>query len=306
MALNDSAELLDLIRLRGSIPSNSPDWTAAKILRQASLELIETHLPMLLAARGEYLVKSEDIDLVPGQLGYRLPARCSTVRYVGFLQSDGGQREIPEAKPGELVAMAANIRQTAAPTRYTFREHNIEVWPLPAGSVDKLRVKWHIRPNRIVETTNATVISSIIPNGSETTISWTTPPTGPIWTAGFGGPWDFVKATSPFDIPSFDVAEVDPSPPSNSIVVATAALDSSIVVGDYLVPARYTTFPNVPEELHEPVALRAAAAIISAKGDGLAERLREEATAKEKQLLVGVLAPRSKGNAQVIMSRRWR
>jgi hypothetical protein len=306
MALNDSAELLDLIQLRGSIPANNPDWTDAKVLAQASREMIETHLPMLLAARGEYLVKTQDIALVSGQLGYRLHPRCASVRYVGYLQSDGTLREIPEANPGELFEMTANINTRGAPARFTFREHSLELWPLPSSGSDKLRVKWHIRPSRICVTSEAARINLIelnTPAAGQTRLTFSAPTSpGSIWSGSTR--FDLVKSTSPFDVIGLDLLPLSSS--ATTRVFTATELPSELEVGDYIAPANYSPFANVLVELHEPIALRAAAAMVGAKGDGLADRLVGEATAKERQLLVGVLAPRSKGNAKTILTRRWR
>lgn len=303
MALNDSSELLALIRRRGSIPSNAPDWPAAVVLEQATRELLETHLPLLIAARGEYLVKSSDLALVAGQLAYRLPARCASVREVGYLQADGGLTPIVDNKQSDLVNDRANVNLIGRPSRYVFREHSLEVFPLPPSTSDKLRVKWHLRPSRIVATTEAAAITAIdldTPVAGQTRITFATP-SGSIWAAGVR--FDFVKNSSPFDIPSFDVLPL--SSTATTKVVTSTDLSSDIAVGDWIAPAGYSPFANCPVELHQPIALRAAAAIVSPKGDGLAAALVGEAEKKEAQLLKGVLAPRSKGNPQVLKSRRW-
>ena len=303
MALNDSAELLDVIRLRGSIPLKSPDWTAAKILRHATLELLQTHLPMLLAARGEYLVKSEDLALVSGQLAYRLNPRCAAVRYIGYLQSDGRLREIPEAKPGELFEGQASSTLISTPCRYIFREHSIELWPLPGNTNDKIRVKWHQRPSRIcdvIECATVTNVQANTPIAGQTTVTFAQP-TGSIWSAATR--FDLVKSSSPFDILSSNLLPLSAS--ATTKVFTSSELSADFQIGDAVCPANYSSFANVPVELHEAIALRTAAAVIKAKDRALSDDLVTEATAKERQLLIGVLAPRSKGNAKVIPSRRW-
>jgi len=303
MAMNDSAELLSLIRLRGSIPSNAPDWPASKVLEQASRELLETHFPLLVAARGEYLVKQTDVTLVSGTERYRLPARCAAVRLVSYLQADGQRDTLEEASPGELDKMAANVNRIGRPARFTFSEHALSLWPIPGNASDKLRVKWHMRPSRITETTNCAVIATITadsPSAGQTTIGFTAPTgTFPASPAKI----DVVKSSSPFDIIGFDLVPLSGS--TTSRVFTSTDLPADLEVGDWLAGAGYTPFANVPVELHQPVALRAAAAIVSPKGDGLAGALRDEATAKERNLLVGILAPRSKGNAKRILSRTW-
>ena len=302
MAMNDSVELLRLIRLRGSIPSNAHDWPAAHLLEQASRELLENHLPLLVAARGEYLVKTIDISLVQGQLAYRLPDRCAAVRSVAYLQSDGTLSTLEEAIPPELSDNWVNVNRIARPERYVFREHSLELFPLPQNSADKIRVRYHLRPSRIVSTSDASVMTRAI-----TAVTPNTPSPG-LTTLGFAttaytGPIDIIKSSSPFDIVGVGLT---PSTQTTTTAVVPSISIPDVVVGDWIAQTNYTPFANVPVELHQPIALRAAAAVVGIKGDGLSGRLIDEAESKEKKLLVGILAPRSKGNVKRLVSRRWR
>lgn len=302
MALNDSAELLALIRRRGSIPSNSPDWPSATVLEQATRELLETHLPMLVAARGEYLVKTVDLALVANQTRYRLPARACAIRMVEYLQSDGGKTTLIESNPAEQAGR--NVNQVGRPSEYTFAEHSLELYPKPGSAGDSIRVKYHQRPSRITTTDVVAIITAKdvnTPLAGQTRFTFVAPSGGGIWTAATK--FDVVKATSPFDILSFDLTPV--SSTATTKVFTSSALSDEIEVGDYIAPANYSPFANCPVELHQPVALRAAAAIIKAKNDGLAKALVDEAKQKEAELLIGILAPRSKGNPKIIKSSRW-
>lgn len=300
--LNDSTELLGLVRLRGSVPSVAPDWTAQVILEQATRELLSTHLPLLLAARGEYLVKKVEQALVSGTSRYRLPARACAIRMIDLVRLDRTVQPINESNPADDLA-GVNSTLTGVPTRFTFEEHAIDLWPIPQAA-DTLRVKYHIRPSRICETTHAAQITAITPNTpapGQTTVAFASTPTGAFWVAATR--FDFVKATSPFDLLGLDLVPAIVG--VNSRIFAASDIPVDLAVGDWITPAGYSPMPNIPVELHEPLALRTAAAIVKPKGDSLAERLTDEAAQKEKQLLVGILAPRSKGNVKRLVSRRW-
>jgi len=304
MALNDSAELLALIRRRGSIPSNAPDWTASVVLELASRKLLEHHFPLLVAARGEYLVKTTDFTFVPGTERYRLPARCASVRLVSYLQADGQRDTIEEASPVELDQLGANINRQGRPSRFTFAEHAVTLWPIPGSGSDKMRVKWHIRPSRIVENTNAaaiTLIETDTPSAGQTRLTFAAP--GGALFPGTTAKTDIVKASSPFDLIGYDLTPL--SGTATTRVFTSSQLPTDLEVGDFISGAGYTPFANVPVELHLALALRTAAAIITAKDDSLAKRLEDEAIAAERSLLIGILAPRSKGNPKRIISRHW-
>lgn len=302
MAAFDTSELLDVIRLRGMLPSNSPDWTVTRILAQATREMYATHLPMLVAARGEYLVKTTDIPCVAGQASYRLNRRCAAVRHVALLRADGTLQPLEELKPGEASNMRLDTARRGQPAYYSFNEHSLSLWPLPESSSDKIRVKWHIRPNKLIASDTTVAVITLIaldtPTAGITELNFTAVPTAPA-----PGTFDFIKPSHPFDIMGFDLTKV--SVTATQLRFTATDIPQDLVAGDYVHAAGTSIFPNIPQELHEPLALRTAAAIVKSKRDGLAKDLEDEALAKERQLLVGILAPRSKGNHKRLVSRRW-
>lgn len=306
MAANDATELLEVIRLRGAIPRNHPDWTAEVLLLQAWREIIANHLPLLVAARGEYLVKNTVTPLVASQRGYRLNGRAAAVRAVAYQQADGRTQELPEANPTELDEAEINVNRVARPERYAFREANLELYPLPNNASDSLRVRWHMRPSRIKQLTDASpycvTISAIAPDTptpGTTQITFSPSIPGPAFAQ-----WDFVKKTSPFEVTAYDLTATFTN--ATQARFNSSDLPSDLEVGDFGCVAGYSPIPNVPVELHHAIALRTAATIISNTSPALSSELVGRALGEEGALLRGILAPRSKGNAKRIVSpRRW-
>jgi hypothetical protein len=177
MSLKDSAELLTLIKQRGTVPVNSGSWDDTSILRTAS-EVIETyHLPLLVAARGEYLVKETQIPCVVSQREYLLNYRAAAIRLLSLTGRDNVERPLTEMSPSEQSTIYVDRGRTGKPLYFSFREGYVQLFPLPADVTDNLKVLWHIRPSRLDLVANCWQIFNIqvnTPSPGRTTIGFQT------------------------------------------------------------------------------------------------------------------------------------
>lgn len=310
MAVNDTDELATTARIRGVIPSNYGSWTTANVLNEGWRQLVSHHLPMLMNARGEYLVKTTNIQMVSGTEMYRLSHRAAGIRHVAFLGTDSVLRPTSEMNPEEQAQWRAQPTRTDAPRFYEFAEQSLRLWPIP-NITERIRVKWFMRPSRLVSyATDAAVITGISIGATSTVLTFAAnPPSGAtIWSTGTKNDagtllYDIVKRSSPFDTLAYDITKTATA--ATTLTFLTADVPSTVGIGDVVTPANYSAFAQIPVELHLPLALRTAAAILKPKGDGLSPALEEEAKDEEERLLNGLLVPRSKGNVRRLASRRW-
>lgn len=308
MSLYDSAELLSVIQQRGSVPVNAGSWDNASLLRTAS-EVVRTwHLPLLIQAKGEYLVKETQMACVAGQREYLLGPRAAAVRLLSLISANK-ENQLDEMTPRAQSELGVDRTRRATPRYYSFREGYAQLYPLPANTSDSLKVLWHIRPSRIVVTTDCwqiTAITPATPDATHTQLGFGGAATAAVSGAA-GTLYDFVGVRNPFPIKGFDApstATVTVSV-STTAVFLTSSIPSDLAVGDWVAAAGYTPMPNVVEELHTAVALRTAAVAVQSRQSKLATALNAEANAIERNLLNGVLAPRSRGNPQRLAQRRW-
>ncbi len=301
MALYDCDDLLAKMKIRGMIPVAAGSWSDAYLLSAMSDEAEQWLMPLLIKAKGEYLVKTQDIALVAGQSTYRPSNRIAVVREVSMYRADGVELPLDEITPQQKTAFYVQPGRGGVPLFYNFKDGCIELWPVPAAAGDYLRVKYHYRLNRMVaaaDTTNITAIS-----GGTLTVGALPAGMG----SGAGVKMDFVRALPPFDILAMDVIPASFSSLATTLVFSASDIPVDLAVGDRVSLARYSSFPNMPPELHLCAGLRGAAAVVGSKGDRTAQSaLIAEADAKEKSLLGGILQPRSKGNARILVNRRFR
>lgn len=318
MPIHDCDELLATLKVRGQIPVSAGTWTAAALLKAMSDEAETWHTPLLVKAKGEYNILTQDLPFVAAQADYRPTYRAAAIREVSRLRSDGFETQIDELTPPQRTGLFVQPAKQGTPMFYTWKSGVLTLWPTPGQTGDSVRVKYHARMNRMVSAADACIIMAIgvgAGSGGSTrlTVALASTSTGGIPAAmttgaGLTQKMDIIRGTPPFDLMAFDVTPAAAwTTAGTSIDIAAASLPSSLAVGDYVAAFRQTPVPNMPPELHVCAALRAAASACKSKGDKtLAASLLEEAEAKEMSLLTGILEPRSKGNVHRLVSRRFR
>lgn len=306
MAVNDTDELVATIRLRGGIPTNAGSWTTAAILLEAWRQLLTNHAPMLIAARGEYYVQRTNQILTVGADSYRMPTRAAAIRHLSIVGTDSIIRPIVELGPEEQAQVRAQSGRIGRPLFYEFTGQQLVLWPVPQLA-ETLRIAWHIRAGRLVANSTdglpITAVALSTPSAGSTRLTFSANPPGSatVWSEGTKNDagtktYDICKRNSPFEVVASDV--VPTASTATTMTFTSTDVPSSVGVGDVVTPAAFAVFPQVPVELHLPLALRTAAAIIGPKNDDLQTKLLDEAGGLEKQLLIGILAPRSKGNSK--------
>lgn len=329
--LFDTNEMLTSIKTRGMVPANAGSWSDDELLRAATEEIYTWHLPLLVMAKGEYLVKDEFLAVASGDnafpaAAYDMSYRAAAVRLVKYVTglvtdaatgSTSAAQESPleELTPPEQASFSLSRVTRGTPRWFTFREGKVEVYPAPSSASGQaaIWVKWHMRPNRLTLVTNCRQITNIAlntPTAGKTRL--TVAAVGSSLAGATGTLYDFVGYRNPFSVKAWDVPSVA------TVIAGATTLDvaassllqagggtAGVAVGDWLCPAEKTPMPNIPSELHICAALRAAAAATGARNPRLKQELIAEAYAKEVHLLSGILAPRSKGNMKRLVNRRW-
>lgn len=311
MALDDSSELLETIKVRGSVPVNAGTWTNAALLKAATDAILTIHLPMLVDAKGEFLIRESLVATVEGQQEYLPSYRSAATRQLALKRADGHELPIEELKYPGQSPMALDRTRKGTPRWFWFRDNYFGVWPLPDSEASNFIVRWHMRPSRIVVTTDCWQILSITansPSAGLTRIAFAT--VAPTAMAGAlnSAKYDFVGNKNPFPVKGFDVVtrSLVTAGVSTTIDFTSSELPSDLAVDDWVAPFQKSPFANVPQELHVPAALRAAAAAVGSRNSKMKLDLIAEAVDEEKRLLRGLLVPRSKGNIQRIVTTRWR
>lgn len=302
MAKWDSAELLATMKRRGMVPTNQGTFSDADLLLDATFEMESVIISALIEAHGEYAVQvAADVPLVVGQDHYAIPTRSVGLglRDMVLISNSGSIDPVYERDPKELARL--NLTTLPAKPRFYYMEGNkIVLHPTPDSTYGSLRMKYHMRPGRLVPVTSARQVDSIgAPSGGNIILTLASNKPGSWSTAT---PFDLIGANPGFDVLAMDVTA---SAVGTATVTVPAAATTGFAVGDWVALAGEAPMPRIPPELHLPLALRAIAPALRALGNKkLADDLVNESDNLIKSV-VAIICPRNKAAEKDIVSYEW-
>lgn len=300
MAQFDADDVFAYMQRRGFVPTSSAGsasgFTQAEFLLEVAGEIESNLLPMLVRANTKHLLQTQDQSIVSGTSTYRLPERCANngVYSVWMVASGStGYDPLDEIDPGDVPKLG--IALTGKPIYYAFEGANLVLYPTPDAAGQTLRIKYQIRPNRLVLVTNCGRITVAAAAGATSLTVGSSAP------SSTSGPFDIVRGTGSFD----HIAVSATGTRSSTVVTIPAGIPAAVAVGDYVCNAMEAPFPQLPHGLHLPAAMRGVAAICAAKGNReLAAWLKTEAASMEK-LVLESLVPRNQTMQQSLVNSWW-
>jgi hypothetical protein len=292
MAQFDATEVLAAMKRRGFVPSAQSAFTDAEFIQSAA-EVIESNLyPKMLKANTNHFIRTVDIPVVAGTAAYRVPDRAATngVESIWMVNANGSILPIEQGDAATIPYIGLTTTP-GTPCLYLIEGPNIRLFPTPAGSTGTLRVRYHIRANRLVAVASTGVISAVNQGANQVTVSL----------ASKSGLFDFCRGRGLYETMAFDQVGTW----ATSTVTIPGGLPADVAIGDYVCGANECAIPQLPTGLHLAVALRAVAAIQGARGNrDLAGFLLKEAEVEEGQSL-DALAPRNQTETQDFVNPWW-
>jgi len=291
-----TTDFLSSVRQRGSIPTSSSSSNVnntTNLLAFATEELHIKLLPMILAAREEFYVRNKDHTIAANTSRYAIPTRAAGMMLRDVQMIVGTSiRSLPPVDSEQISTTAVG-----EPIGYYLEDSNVVLYPTPGSATGTLRLRYYLRPSKLVATTACAQISAIDTGTGVITVG-SLPSTITTSTA-----IDLVSANSPFRTMALDLTPSATS--STTVTVAAADLPTGLAVGDWVALADTSPIPQVPYEFlpvlsHLTVA-RAMEAIGDEKGAAMA-RKELELLAQNATTLV---SPRVHGEPKRIVARRW-
>lgn len=286
-----TTELIASVKRRTGMPVAQATFTTAEILSIANEEMQSYVVPLLLKEREDYYTTSYDVTLVDGVLAYSLPPRAigGKLREIFLMDAQGRPINLPRVSQSQLEYASFGCY---------FEDNALTLINDGPSSVFRLgvslRMVYQLRPNDLVETSAAGVISTF--NETNRTVTVSSVP------AGFSGntSWDIVRASPGFETIGIGLTGTL----SSSTVTFSADLPARLAAGDYLCLREQSPVPQIPPELHPLLAQRVAANILESKQ--MTEKLgpvvaKLQGMEKDARSLI---APRIDGEASRVVNRR--
>ena len=300
MAINYASNaLIEKIRTIGAIPSNSSNFTDAKLAILANDEMQSTVVPLIMMAKQEYYVTYEDFDITSTSEPTIIPipsgAIFDKIADLTIAQTNNNittELSVPEISRETLTA-GPILTTIYYQNVFGFRiqDSNIIFYPGTYVNLPQtfLRLYFYRRPLELVTTSNAGKITNI--NGNILTLSQS--PAS--W--AIGNELQAVSQLPPFrNTGSFTITAI--SNPTITIDDSTG-----LSVGDWVALDGYCPIPQIPVEAMSFLISCVVLRVHEAMAD---EKMTELAVLKKKELgamLVNSISPRVDGERQVIQNR---
>lgn len=295
----DSDELLKSIKRRAVTPASQNLFEDQDFLDFATEE-IDSHVVQLVTEQqANHFLVSRDVPIVQGKSKYIIPYRSTgnKLKDLSFVPANSNEQvcKMSEVDISEVYDIGSY--NTSQPYSYYTSSNEICLIPETSNYTGSLRMSFYLRTNALVPMEEVGTITAI--DLDLGTITVNAIPEKFLVTEKY----DFVMCQSPHKIITFDnnVTSVDMR--TSTITFGVGNLPESLIVGDLCCLSGETGIPNVPSDLHNLVAHRAAARILAAVGDTEALQIAEAQSQVLQKAAAETVRNRIEGSNKKIVNR---
>jgi hypothetical protein len=257
-----SSKLIDSIRKRGMLPTDTATYTDDDILSVINEEIDVGLLTTLLSVHENHLLFRENFSLSGDR--YAIPYRAigNKLREVSIVNTDGSVSELSQIGIGDLSDYrTGNLRYGSGGLFYVEGNEVVILINSDNAGGSSLRMHYYLRPSTLVAEKQTGIITSI--NRTTGVITLSSFPdnfaTIPMM--------DFVGHRSPNKIYSIDKAPISVDMNTKTVTFNVNDIPKELIVGDYVCKYEESPVPNVPTEMHPLLAQRSIVHILEALGD---------------------------------------
>lgn len=300
MAANlTSNSLIESVKRRASLPSNSSTFQNADYLAFANEEMMIGLIPSILSFHEDYLLYTENVTLVDNQSNYSIPYRAigNKLRELSYVDTNSNVFELSRITVEDLPYYQGFNNLNSLKYYYVYNNEIILVPSMSTSNGGSLNFSYYLRPNELVEEDRIATVQNI--NLSTGEIFIDAVPEN--FTSSIL--YDFIQQKSPHKTLSFDIPIVSINSVTNVLTFDVDNIPSGLAVGDQISQAGETKIPQVPTDLHSVLAQRVAARCLESIGDtqGLANA---NTKLQEMEQKTGMLIDnRVEGSPQKIVNR---
>lgn len=283
-------ELLDDIKVRGSIPTSQSTYTEARLLRLADAVFRSKILPIVDKVREGYYSYDVDFTVANGS-SFLIPTRAVGAKLENVAYLNGNQRQ-DATRYYEEELLDLTLAPSWKPGFYLKRNR---IFPVPSdgGGYTTLRLSIIMRPNKFCVNSDACQVTAI--NTGTKTLTFDTVPD---WDTG--DTLDIIQ-----DSPHFDWLAIDQvvTAVTTTTIAFSSALPADLAVGDWVSLAGETPVIQCPVELHPLLAQEVANVCLKAQTDQAAYTLGKDEAELIKEGIIALLSPRVEQEGRKISNR---
>jgi hypothetical protein len=241
-----------------ALPAYQARYTDEDLLLMADKIIAGVVVPMILAANPALLLFRRSIPVVSGQREYRVPDRAigRVIRTVFYVDASGNSAKdsMRLVDPSDEQKYSSLSGDATA----LFFEGGCFV-PCPQPTSGSFMVTFPLQPSALVKTTSCARIQSIDRMTGDITL--VTALTG----VSTGTPIDLIAGSQGYQLLNYDISPTNVS--GVTVTVATTAIPTSLVAGDYVAFAGQTPVIPIPRELCTLISLAVQKTVLGGLGD---------------------------------------
>jgi hypothetical protein len=274
-----ASEFLSAVRAQGKVPADISD---ASILAFGDREVAGRMVPLLRGVRQEYLVAEASGASYNGRVALPHRSVVGGVRHVQLMVGDQAAH-LPRVEPEDDVAVGG-----ANPSGWYVDGGSIVL--VPRGSSGTLRMRYFLRPSKLVLESDATYVRSIT-SAAQASGGWTLTLSGaaPSGSTTF----DVVSSGPAHELVAIDLASSTSIPQASCLSVFSRTASPG-----YVTAPGFTPYVPLPEELAAPCVHFVAGVILRSLGYDQEAQAQLALAEGELELAKTLLAPRSEGNVK--------
>jgi hypothetical protein len=317
---DDVTNLVSRVKLLEMIPNSEVTFNDQTIVDTMDLELINYLVPLVEQCRQEHFVTTRDYVLPPVtstsnvQNWIEIPDEATglALRDVYVTDEQGNFTNIPRLSPEQVAARNLNvwwgsssINSTYGSGGFYLQGNRLYIYPYSLASTRSMRLTFMKRPSKLVKTSEAAQIVSIV--GNDVVIGTTTG----LWPAQTYV--DFIQNRLPHDFVIDKSANQSlyssPIPlravpivaSSGSVLTFDDGITANLSVGDWIAPYGFSPFAQlVPLEATNVLVQATATRLLEALGDREGQKFAEAKLAEMGKALVKLISPRVVGKTQKV------
>ncbi len=288
MAAYTTATLLTSVERQSFSPANQNTFSTEDILELGNEVIQTTILPIILGVREEFFVDYYDYTIVSGTAAYSIPSRAigMAIRDVQLVDANGNVKNLIRVSLDQLYLRSTTA---ATPTAFYLQNDSIVLNPPPSATTGTLRIYYSLRPGRLIEASDAAVISSIDTLTKIVTVS-TIPST---WVTG--NVFDIIQRTGSNSYLDIDLTSVAVSGTS----ITLPSLPTGLAVGDYIALSEESPLVQLPPDFRPILATLIAAEMLISMGQPDGDKIYAKGM-NNLHVAAKLLTPRVVGEEELI------
>lgn len=284
-----TSDLLEAIKRRSFAPAGQTTFSDTELLALADEETQTTLLPDLIAAREEFFINSYDYAITASRAAYAIPARSIglQVRDAQFVDGTIIVPNLPRIEPERVNSGMAGI-----PWAIYLKNNDVCLFPTPDSTTRTLRLFFPLRPSRLIDVSEAAVVSGI--SGNVVTVS-SIPAT---WVTGDS--FDLIKQDGGQECLSIDLTSTLVS----GTDITLPSVPDTLRVGDYVALADESPLVQLPQDYRNVLAQAVATRVLEDMDQPGADKARARLE-KMRADVLKLIAPRTPGEPRVLATNVW-